>query len=465
MRRFVIAAPSSGTGKTSIALGLMRAFKNQGLTVQPYKTGPDYIDPAFHTQACGRPSRNLDLWMLAPEVLKGLFIKNALGADLCLVEGVMGMYDGLGHGLDNGSTAHLSRVLEAPVVLVIDGRGVSTSAAAIVKGFKDLDPRVNLGGVILNQVSSDKQYQLIREAVESLAQVPCFGYVEKIPDAALESRHLGLIPSVETADLEQKLERLAQGLEKTVDLQGLLKLSEVGPGLVTSPLAVPAAHCPVKIGLARDEAFNFYYEDNLDLFRSFGVEWVPFSPVHDRQLPEGLGGIYIGGGFPEVFAEKLSQNQEMLTSLREAAESGMPLFAECGGFMYLMEAIKDFEGQIHPMAGILPGTAVMTRRLQRFGYATVVLKEDSLFGPLGTAFKAHEFHRSLREGRTAEEKAAYRVTKARPPHEEWECGANTGNVLAAYAHIHLYSNPQAALNFVRACQTYRRGVSNREENQ
>ncbi len=465
MKRFLIAAPASGTGKTSIALGLMRAFKNQGLTVQPFKTGPDYIDPAFHTRACGRPSRNLDLWMLEPEVLKRLAIRNAEGSDLSIVEGVMGLYDGLGHGFENGSSAHLSRVLEAPVVLVIDGRGVSTSAAALVKGFKELDPRVHLAGVIINQVSGEKQYQLIREAIETLVQVPCYGYVEKIPAVSLESRHLGLIPSVETENLDDKLELLAQGLSATVDLQGLLRLASEAPPLKAAPDDLPAGHYPVRIGLAMDEAFNFYYEDNLDYLRGFGVEWVPFSPIHDVHLPDNLGGIYIGGGFPEVFAEKLSQNVSMLMALREAAGRGIPLFAECGGYMYLMDGIRDFDGTRHSMAGILSGTTAMTKRLQRFGYISVALAADSIFGPAGTTLRGHEFHRSIREGEGHAERFAYRVIKARPPHEVWTCGENTGNVLAAYAHIHWLSNPQAALNFVKACYDYQPRVSNREEHQ
>lgn len=454
MKRLLIAAPTSGTGKTSISLGLMRAFKNRGLTVQPYKAGPDYIDSAFHTKACGRFSRNLDLWMLEPEVLKQLFCKNAEGSDLCLVEGVMGLYDGLGHDFDNGSSAHLARVLDAPVVLVIDGRGVSTSAAALVKGFKELDSRVNLAGVIINQVSGERHYQLIREAIESLTQVRCYGYVEKNSAISLESRHLGLIPSIETEDLERKLELLALSMTKTVDLPGLLKLSERASPMAALPFAAPAGHYPVRIGLARDEAFNFYYEDNLDLLRIYGVEWVPFSPIHDAVLPEGLGGIYIGGGFPEVFAEQLSQNTTMLSSIRQAAQSGIPLFAECGGYMYLMEAIRDFEGRIHSMTGILTGTAAMTKRLQRFGYVSVTLASDSLFGPAGTTLRGHEFHRSIREASQDTPSQAYEVVKASPPHESWSCGENTGNVLAAYAHIHWISNPLAALSFAKACYDY-----------
>lgn len=464
MKRFLIAAPASGMGKTSIALGLMRAFRNQGLAVQPFKTGPDYIDPAFHTQACGRSSRNLDLWMLEPEVIKSLFCENAEGADLSIVEGVMGLYDGLGHGFDNASSAHLARILEAPVILVIDGRGMSTSAAALVKGFKELDPRVKLAGVIINQVSGEKHYQLIRDAVETLAQTPCFGYVEKIPAASLESRHLGLIPSVETENLEEKLEFLAQSLMKSVDLKGLLQLAADAPAITAEPIVVPLPDYPVRIGIAKDEAFNFYYEDNLDFLRRYGVQWVPFSPLHDEALPENLGGIYLGGGFPEVFAEKLSLNAPMLASINHAAGSGIPIFAECGGYMYLMDAIRTFDGVIHPMTGILSGTAAMTKRLQRFGYVAISLDADSLFGPAGTRLKGHEFHRSLREGIEIPV-PAYQVTKGRQPHETWTCGENTGNVLAAYAHIHWMSNPQAALNFVKACCTYQHRISDREEHQ
>jgi len=217
--------------------------------------------------------------------------------------------------------------------------------------------------------------------------------------------------------------------------------------------------------LARDEAFNFYYEDNLDLLQDFGARWVPFSPVHDSALPDNLGGIYIGGGFPEVFAQKLSQNSGMINSLKKAAQAGIPIFAECGGYMYLMEALRDFQGHIYPMTGVLSGTAAMTKRLQRFGYISAALTEDSIFGPAGTTLKGHEFHRSLREETAETPPAAYAVTKARPPHETWFCGENSGNVLAAYGHIHWLSNPQAALNFVKACYKYHISVADREENQ
>ena len=454
MNRLLIAATASGTGKTSIALGLMRAFKNRNLAVQPYKAGPDYIDSAFHTQACGRISRNLDFWMLEEPTLKSLFCHNAAGADLCLIEGVMGLYDGLGHGLDNGSSAHLSRVLETPVVLVIDGRGVSTSAAAMVKGFKDFDPRVNLAGVIINQVSSEKHYNLLREAIGMFTEVPCFGYVEKNPAIALESRHLGLIPSVETEDIDEKLNLLADSLARTLDLQGLLELAADAPALTAEPFRASEQKFPVRIGIARDEAFNFYYEDNLDILRELGVEWVPFSPVHDTVLPDNLGGIYIGGGFPEVFAKELTENTSMRQAVKEAATSGMPIFAECGGYMYLMGAIRGFDGELHPMTGVVEGTATMTKRLQRFGYVTVETAADSLFGPAHTALKGHEFHRSIREDVENGGTPAYAVTQGSPPHKEWTCGMNTGNVLAAYAHIHFGSNRKAAASFAKACHEF-----------
>ncbi len=458
MNRLIIAAPASGTGKTSIALGLMRGFKNRGLTVQPYKAGPDYIDSAFHSQACGRASRNLDLWMLEPQILKGLFCRNGAGADICIIEGVMGLYDGLGHGLDNGSSAHLARLLDAPVILVIDGRGVSTSAAALVKGFKELDPRVNLAGVIINRVSGEKHYQMLREAIEAMTGVHCYGYVDTIQDISLESRHLGLVPSVETEDLDGKLELLAKRLSETVDIEGLFAMASGAPAMEVEPYQTPEGVGPVRIGIARDEAFNFYYEDNLDLLKDMGVQWVPFSPIQDGALPENLGGIYIGGGFPEVFADRLSANRSMLYSIQKAAKSGMPVFAECGGFMYLMDSIKDFDGRVHPMCGVLKGTAVMTKRLQRFGYVSVELAEDSLLGPSGTCLKGHEFHRSIRENAELTTAPAYKVTKASPPHGSWTCGANTGNILAAYAHIHWGSNPAAAEHFVNTCCKYASGA-------
>lgn len=454
MKRLIIAAPASGTGKTSIALGLMRAFRNRGMAVQPFKAGPDYIDTAFHSQACSRPSRNLDIWMQEPSVLKALFSRNAAGADICVIEGVMGLYDGLGHEFDNGSSAHLSRMLETPVIMVIDGRGVSTSAAALVKGFKELDPRVNLAGVIINRASGEKHYRLLQDAVESMTGVRCYGYIENISSISLESRHLGLIPSVETEDLEEKLELLAKRLSETVDIEGLLAMAGNLPKIETKPFSVSENIDPIRIGIAKDEAFNFYYEDNLDIMRDMGVEWVPFSPVHDGAIPENLGGIYIGGGFPEVFADRLSANRSMLYSVQRAAKAGMPIFAECGGFMYLMDSIKDFDGRNHPMCGVLKGTAAMTKRLQRFGYVTVELAADSILGLAGTQLKGHEFHRSLRENADMACTPAYKVAKGSNPEESWACGVNTGNVLAAYAHIHWGSNLEAAKSFAKACCAY-----------
>lgn len=453
MKRFVIAAPSSGTGKTSIALGLMRALKNRGLAVQPFKVGPDYIDPAFHCRAAGRASRNLDLWMLEEEILKGLFIKNAADADVAVVEGVMGLYDGLNHSFDNCSTAHLARVLDAPVILVVDGRGIATSAAALVKGFCELDPRVRLSGVVFNKISGEKTYALLKEAVEGLAGVPCYGYVDNNSAMSLESRHLGLIPSVETAGLDDKLELLAASVEKSVDIDGLLRLASQAPSLSAAPLPAVPFVGPVTVGLAKDEAFNFYYQDNLDLMEAAGVRWKCFSPLTDTELPEGIGGIYIGGGFPEVFARRLAENERMRSAINKAAQSGMPIFAECGGYMYLMEAIQDFENVAYPMTGVLQGTSVMTGKLQRFGYVTVTTRSNSLFGPGGVMLKGHEFHRSLcRDGATGA--VAYDVARGRALHEVWCCGENTGNVLAAYAHVHWYSSPETAYAFARTCAAF-----------
>jgi len=456
MNRIVIAAPGSGTGKTSIALGLMRAFSNRGLTVQPFKIGPDYIDPAFHNRASRGISRNLDLWMLPPGVMATLFGRQAQKADISIIEGVMGLYDGIGTDLDNRSTAHVSRVLDAPVILVIDGRGVSASAAALVKGFQSFDPRVHLAGVIVNQVSGEKHYAGIRDAIEQHTGIRCFGWVRKQDSVRLESRHLGLVPSVEIPELEEKLDTLASLVSESVDLDGLMQIAQSAPPVLWAEELQNTSPITVRIGYALDEAFNFYYADNLDLLKTYGAELVPFSPIHDGSLPENLSALYFGGGFPEMFASELAFNGGMLKELREAAQSGMPIFAECGGFMYLMDAIRDFEGNRHEMCGILPGTAVMTQKLQRFGYVSAIVSEDSVFGPAGTELRGHEFHRSVRElpETVGIRRSAYALARANAPETRWHCGENTGNILAAYAHVHFHSNPESAKSFVDSAKSY-----------
>ncbi|MDR1920300.1 MAG: cobyrinate a,c-diamide synthase, partial [Candidatus Adiutrix sp.] len=394
--RLMLAGAHSGVGKTSVSAGVMSALTRRGTCVQPFKVGPDYIDPAFHTFVAGRKSRNLDSWMLSEETVRSLFCRNApdQGAGLSIIEGVMGLFDGHTETAA-GSSAHVASILSAPVVLVINGAAVSRSAAALVHGFDHFQPGFRLAGVIINMLSSRQHYEMLKRFIETEAQAPCFGYLSKNHEYALESRHLGLVPSAEVDRLAERLAALAQAAAETIDLDGLAALAESAPAIEAAPLppAVVSAN-PARIGLALDSAFNFYYEDGLDLLIRLGAELAPFSPMKDSALPPGLSGMYIGGGFPEIFAAELAANRPMLEAVKAALDDGMPAYAECGGLMYLCRSLTDHEGREYEMAGFFPEKTSMTRRLQNFGYVESRFEEDTVLGPAGTKIRAHEFHHS-----------------------------------------------------------------------
>ncbi len=455
--RIVLAGASSNVGKTSIAIGMMKAFVKQGLEVQPFKVGPDYIDPAFHTYVTGNISRNLDYWMLGETHIKSLLSKNMKDADIAIIEGVMGLYDGIAGERINGSTAHVAKILNAPVVLIIDGSGMSTSAAAVVMGYQHFDPQVNIAGVIINKVSGQRHYELLKEVIEAETGIPCLGYVQKNEAVHLGSRHLGLVPCVETGELDDKIENLADMIEETLDLEGIVALANgVKEPLEEVENPLPVVDQKVRIGIARDKAFNFYYQDNLELLEGLGAELVPFSPLSDHKLPNDLQGLYLGGGFPEVFAPELSSNMSMKNDIKAMADSGMPIYAECGGFMYLNKCIKDFDGKSYDMVGIFKGEAEMTKRLQRFGYVDVAMNRDSVIGSKDMEIRGHEFHRSLVAG-ISDDDYIYDVRKERAGKviKTWRCGANYKNVVGGYAHIHFYNNMEMAKQFVMSCDKRR----------
>ncbi len=403
--RFILAGTNSGVGKTTITLGLLNGFSRKGLDVQPFKSGPDYIDPAFHTFVTGNKSRNLDAWLLPENHIRHLMVKNGAGRDLSIVEGVMGFYDGHIVHKDKGSTAHLSKILKAPVVLIINGSGISTSAAAIVHGFQHFDKEVNIAGVIINMVNSERHYTILKEAIEEHTSVKCYGYLKKNPEMNLSSRHLGLIPSYEVDQLKEKIDLISDMMEESIDFDGLLALSNSAPEMLEEDLAIESNVATVRIGVPMDKAFNFYYQDNLEVLETLGAELIYFSPMNDESLPEKLDGLYVGGGFPEVFAKELSDNHSMRASMKAFVESDRPVYAECGGLMYLCKAIIDLEGNTFEMVGVIDNKSIMTKKLQRFGYVDVELGEDCIIGPKGLKVKAHEFHRSevsiLEEDRTA----------------------------------------------------------------
>lgn len=454
--RLVIAGTHSGVGKTTTAMGLMAVLARR-LQVQPFKAGPDYIDPAYHTFITGRRSRNLDSWLLSGEALGYLFQKSLSGAHIAIIEGVMGLYDGARPGREEGSTAHVAKILNAPVILVIDGSGMSTSSAALVRGYKDFDRNLDLAGVILNNASNEGHYQILKETIETHTGVRVFGYLPRNLEVELPSRHLGLVPSGEIDLLHEKIEKLADLVSETIDISHLLTLAtswERGfsaAEIFTEPLYPPGT---IPLAVAYDEAFNFYYWDNLDLLEELGARLLLFSPRKDESLPEGAAGLILGGGFPEMFAADLQGNLKMRSSVLGALESGMPYIAECGGLMYLLEKLSDLQGHEYTMTGWLRGSCRMTERLQRFGYAELELLKDSVYGPAGQRIRSHEFHHSQIDSPEPEGAFLLRREREGSSEQQWESGFHKGAGVAGYPHLHYYANPQFARYFLMAAHNY-----------
>ncbi|WP_101382795.1 cobyrinate a,c-diamide synthase [Kitasatospora sp. GP30] len=446
--RLVIAAPSSGAGKTTVATGLMAALTARGLAVSPHKVGPDYIDPGYHALATGRRGRNLDAFLCGPERIEPLLRHGAAGADIAVIEGVMGMFDGASGRGELASTAQVAKLLRAPVVLVVDGSSQSRSVAALVHGFATWDPQVRLAGVILNRVASDRHEQLLREALEEGAGVPVLGAVRRTAAVATPSRHLGLVPVVErSAAALQAVADMAELIAASVDLEAVLALARSAPPLTAAPWDPTAEVARVttaapRIALAAGAAFSFSYAENAELLAAAGAEVVPFDPLHDKRLPDGASGLVIGGGFPEVYGEQLSTNSELRTAIAELAATGAPIAAECAGLLYLG---RELDG--HPMCGILDATARMTERLT-LGYREAVALHDSPLAPAGTRVRGHEFHR------TACTPGASPATPAwawrSPVNTTVTEGFTTANVHASYLHLHWAGAPQLAERFVRA---------------
>lgn len=437
---FLLAGTHSGCGKSTLSVGLMRAFRNQGLEVAPFKTGPDYLDPQLHAVAAGRPSWNLDGWFMDDAGLRESYAKGSLGADLGLVEGVMGLFDGADPVSFQGSSADLSRRLGLPVVLVVDGSGTGGSVAATVLGHRRLWPDLDLAGVILNRLAGERHFRLQEVAIQAHTDVPVLGFVAKSKAWKLPERHLGIYRPHEVEGLEGALDGLAADLGRTLDLERLRGLARVPRALPGLPLSRTG---DLPVALARDEAFCFCYADTLDRLERLGVRWVPFSPLRER-LPEGVAGLYMPGGYPELHAAELSANTGFLADLRAAHALDLPIFAECGGYMALSEALVDLEGRAHPMAGIIPGRTRMTERLQSFGYKRLKAQRDTLFCPAGAEGKAHEFHHSVWEGDLVA--SAWQMENLRG--EGGLEGYAKGNLLAGYAHLHFGAQPEWAEQWV-----------------
>lgn len=451
--RLMIAGTNSGVGKTTIATAVMLSLARRGYRVQPYKVGPDYIDPSYHTAATGRICRNLDSWLLDEGTVRELFARSAGSADLSIIEGVMGLYDGVG-STPVASSAHIARILRSPVLLVLNVQSMACSAAAVVLGYRQMDPRVSLAGVILNRVGSERHYRLVKEAVEDHCRLPVVGYVPREVGVSLPERHLGLLPAAEKDRLDEYMAALAV-IEEGLDLEQVVDIA-----CRAEPFPVPGtpvfSSCPgglrVRLGVAQDEAFNFYYQDGLDLLAELGAELVPFSPLYDRCLPENLAGLYIGGGFPEMFLDSLAENHTLRSDLKKAAESGMPVYAECGGLMYLSEAIIDFEGREYPAAGVIPGRCRMGKKRVALGYVTAQVLTDNILAPAGALLRGHEFHYSTREELNVPGFCRAYILEKAGRAAGGEDGLVKGNLLASYVHLHLAGYPQFAARFLANCQ-------------
>jgi cobyrinic acid a,c-diamide synthase len=450
---FVVAGPSSGAGKTMVTLGLMAALKRRGLVVQPFKCGPDFIDPGHHQRVCGRPSRNLDGWMLAPAANHAIFSRHAASADISVVEGVMGLFDAASRSAGAGSTAEMATMLNLPIILVVDASKMAASAAAVVHGFATFDPAVQLAGVVFNKVGSASHYALVKDALERAGDAVSLGYLPRDDQLRIPERYLGLVTADESALSEQAVAHLADLIEQHVDLDRVL---DVAGSVAARPecVASPRTATPVRIGVARDRAFCFYYEDNFDALRAAGADLVEFSPLDDGELPDALDALYFGGGYPELWASALTANLNMQAAVRRFVESGRTVYAECGGLMYLAQSIEGRDGRTWPMVGALPFAVVMTERLQRFGYVEVTLTRDCVLGAAGTTARGHSFHCSRIADVPPDVPRSYRLRYTLAGIEDAE-GFSVGGVLASYIHLHFRSNPLLAPAFVRRVAGHR----------
>ena len=442
----LIAGTHSGCGKTTVTLAVMAALARRGVRVQPFKCGPDFIDPSLHRLVTGRVSRNLDVRMCGTDFVRRTFARHAPADGCSVVEGVMGLFDG-----DRGSAACLAKTLDLPVLLVVDVRSAAESVAAVVKGFDTLDPDLRVAAVAANRIGSERHGEMVAAAVRAHCRPEVLGLVPRRAEVAIPSRHLGLHMGEEQPLSAGGLDQLARLAEDHLDLDRLLTLAaDRQPVTDAFPTAAAAEGGPVRIGVARDSAFCFYYEDNLDLLCAAGAELVFFSPLIDHNLPVDLGGLYLGGGYPELHAERLAANTTLRAAIRAFADSGRPVLAECGGFMFLTRALIDLEGREHPMVGIYPCRARMQHRLASLGYRQPTLTRDTWLGPAGTVLAGHEFHYSTLEGELPAT-TAFRLDHGRAE------GYLHENVLAGYVHLHWGRTPEVAARFFRACRDLERG--------
>lgn len=432
----VISGTSSGSGKTTVTLGLMAALNKKGLQVQPFKCGPDFIDPGLHQLVTGKISRNLDLWMAGTDFSVHSFHANSHNSDVAIIEGVMGMYDG-----DFSSSATLSEYLNLPNFLVLDVRSMAQSAAAIVKGFQMLNPNANLTGVILNRIASQRHLQLVSTAIKEHCDVEVLGYLPRTEGFAIPSRHLGLLTADDAPLSNDAVNLLADTVSEHIDLDNFLSYCSQTTTLNSFKIHHQQSQ-GIRIGVARDRAFCFYYEDNFDLLREAGAELVFFSPITDKRLPSNLHCLYLGGGYPELYCKELSENEEMLSDIRQWINSDRPIYAECGGFMYLTLGIEDTDKEFHPLVGCFPVRSRMKSKRVSLGYREVLTVAPSFFGPAETTMRGHEFHYSDIDKMPDSIERLYRVG------ESGQEGYRHRNVIGGYMHLHFGYNPEVVTNLL-----------------
>lgn len=457
--RILLAAGASGSGKTLLTCGLLQMLVNRGLKTVSFKCGPDYIDPMFHTQVIGTKSRNLDTFFTGEEITRYLLAKNSADCEIAVMEGVMGFYDGVAGTTTQASAYDLARVTDTPVILIVNSKGMSVSLAAYIKGFMEYKKDSHIKGVIFNQMSP-MLYPRMKKLVEEELGIKVLGYVPKVEDFVIESRHLGLVLPEEIPELKGRLLKLAEVLENSLEIEEILKLANEAPELQYPSLEAYTwkSPCNLRIGLAKDEAFCFFYEDNLQLLRDMGAELIPFSPIHDKHLPEKLDGLLLYGGYPELNGKALEENASMRQEIATAIKGGMPCLAECGGFMYLHEKMEGMDGNFYDMAGIIPGKVWRTPRLTRFGYITLEQNNGQMtetkIRVLGEAdlghSPAHEFHYFDSEN------CGTTFHASKPESDRgWDCIHGTDHLLVGFPHLYYYANPRIPQAFLKKCLEYK----------
>lgn len=456
MRRtkgFVIAATGSGCGKTTISMGIMAWLTKNGYDVAPFKVGPDFIDPGHHTNITGRISRNIDGWMLTKDTNLSIYNSSSREADISIVEGVMGLYDGYDGKSDAGSTAQMAKWLDLPVILVVNAKSMARSAAALIKGFVEFDPEVKFAGVIFNNLGSNNHYTYLTEALQAYFPIPVIGGILRNDSLKMPERHLGLVTNDEHTLSENDTQLLVSTIDAGVDMDFIVKECLPQKKSVKDETRTKK-DASIRIAIARDAAFCFYYQDNLDLLEQSGAELVFFSPISDETLPDNIYGLYLGGGYPEVFAKKLSENTSMRESIKKASCDNMPVYGECGGFMYLSRSFVEKNGSQFEMSGCFPHVTRLRDRFKSLGYREVTLNESTVLGEKGTKARGHEFHYSEIISTDLDVKKVYQVTgrNGKYQHEE---GFVVNNTLGSYVHVHFKSNPIWVKNFIKNCHTYK----------